>query len=124
MYDVNKFNELIMDFILYTMMKKLIYLISLVSALSLCSCNDEDVVFPKSTAELIAEEIQSYNKSVVDVTRGTSVFLRSVSYEIKVPFIILKWAEDDEDYYLLENITTISYNPKADILCLEFNHEL
>lgn len=124
MYDVNKFNELNNGLYFYTMMKKLIYLISLVSALSLCSCNDEDVVFPKSTAELIAEEIQSYNKSVVDVTRGTSVFLRSVSYEIKVPFIILKWAEDDEDYYLLENITTISYNPKADILCLEFNHEL
>lgn len=81
-----------MDFILYTMMKKLIYLISLVSALSLCSCNDEDVVFPKSTAELIAEKIQSYHKSTIHVPGVPAVFSQDVPFVIEIPFIILKWS--------------------------------
>ena len=112
-----------MDFILYTMMKKLIYLISLVSALSLCSCNDEDVVFPKSNAELISEKIQSYHKSTIHVPGVPAVFSQDVPFVIEIPFIILKWSGGDE-CYLLENITTISYDPETDQLCLEFNHEL
>lgn len=75
-------------------MRKIVVMILFV-AFTFLGCNndsDDEIVFPKSRAELIAEKISSYNTDKAILYRWNldklEKFEEDVTFEIEVPFLI------------------------------------
>lgn len=92
-------------------MKKWISLLCFMSLLAFCSCQDdeEEIVFPPSTAEQIADKILSYGTNTIFALYESNSYWDEIEFEIEIPFILLKW-EWGAEYRLLENIESISYD--------------
>lgn len=103
-------------------MKKLLILLTLFAGMAFASCDDDEQVLPKTTAEQIAEQILSYGAEVADVYWGDAITpFRDVKFEIKVPFFIIK-NDDGSPYYsfLLEKLHYMYFIDSMNCLVLHF----
>ena len=103
-------------------MKKLIILLALAAGMAFASCDDDEQVLPKTTADQIAEEILSYGIRNATIYWGGDKGLRKeATFEIEPPFLIAQ--EEGEDfctYFPLEKLLYLYYSETSNYLILYF----
>ncbi len=90
-------------------MKKLLILLALFAGMAFASCDDDEQVLPKSTAEQIAEKIESFMPNRVNVYSETQGSYSDVTYTIEFPFLIIEGGEYNHTYYPLDNLLEMWY---------------
>ena len=77
--------------------------------MAFASCDDDEQVLPKTTAEQIAEQIMSFGATSATVRWGEYSRYDDIPVEIKVPFFVVT-RDDGDPYYLpLENLYYMYY---------------
>ena len=103
-------------------MKKLLILLTLFAGMAFASCDDNEQVLPKMTAEQMAEEILSYGIRNATIYWGGDKGLRmEATFEIEPPFLIAQ--EEGENYCTclpLEKLQYFYYSETSDYLILYF----
>ena len=101
-------------------MKKLIILLALAAGIIFASCDDDEQVLPKSTAEQIAEQIMSFGATSATVRWGEYSRYDDIPVEIKVPFFVVA-SDNGTPYYLpLENLRYMYFIESMDCIVLFF----
>ncbi len=92
-------------------MRKLMILIIITAFFTACDKDDDPIVFPKSDAELIADEILNYktNKATIYRAPSSSYFFKDIIFEIEVHFLIVKDNRGDTHYFHLNDLSYMYY---------------
>lgn len=91
-------------------MKKLIILLALAAGMAFTSCDDDEQVLPKTTAEQMAEEIMALGARTASVYSDIAWDFQNVAFELKVPFLVITDEEGRPVYYPLENLYYMYYD--------------
>ena len=73
-------------------MRKLIILIIINAFFTACDKDDDPIVFPKSTAEINAEQILSYKSDLVSIKSDyipSNIQTTFVSFTIELPYLVV-----------------------------------
>lgn len=101
-------------------MKRLLILLTLFAGMAFASCDDDEQVLPKSTAEQIAEQIMSFGATSATVRWGEYSRYDDIPVKIKVPFFVVT-RDDGDPYYLpLENLQYMYFIDNMDRIVLFF----
>ena len=90
-------------------MKRLLILLTLATGMAFASCDDDEQVLPKSTAEQMAEEIMALGARTASVYSDIAWDFQNVAFEIKVPFLVVNDEDGRPIYYPLENLYYMYY---------------
>ena len=91
-------------------MKRLLILLTLFAGMTFASCDDDEQVLPKTTAEQMAEEIMALGARTASVYSDIAWDFQNVVFEIKVPFLVVNDEEGRPIYYPLENLYYMYYD--------------